>query len=271
LGTGFEPGVGREFGARPDIDFIPVVRVEDKFIFEGKRGLRPRQEQAPSTIVSTIPIQKVELRPRQEQRQEPIQEPRQEQAPSTIVSTIPIQKVELRLRQEQRQEPIQEPKLEQVPKTVTVTGIPGIIWRPKPRPGPPPPTPPPKPRPGPPPPTPPPTITRIPRFGEEEEEDKKEDLFGLSVRRRGKFSPIGKFPTAKEAVTAGMMKVSTTAAASFKVTPSDMVRVPSAKFRKSIKEPGVFIEKRQFRIETPGEKREIPFKALMTRKGRRMF
>jgi len=42
-------------------------------------------------------------------------------------------------------------------------------------------------------------------------------------------------------------------------------------FRESKKEPGVFIEKRKFRIDTPGEKRKITFKGLQIIKVKSIF
>ncbi len=80
----------------------------------------------------------------------------------------------------------------------------------------------------------------------------------VSVRRFGKFRPIGKLPSLSKAFSFGRERVSKTLAASFKVTgyPLKRERLPKG-FRLSKKERGVFIEKRKFRLSKLPEVKEI--------------
>lgn len=105
------------------------------------------------------------------------------------------------------------------------------------------------------------------------------DSFQVEVRRSGKFFPIG-IPLVKgEALSLGRRAVKSTAAATFKLTPSTKksrtLGLPKItelslfpEFRK--KQPDMFIQRRRYRITTRGEKREIPGKALRLRKSRRI-
>lgn len=113
---------------------------------------------------------------------------------------------------------------------------------------------------------------------DDEEEDEGDGLFGVEVRRGGVFRRIGLVGSAEAAVRLGMFRVRHTAAASFRVDPVDDDGVeleeafgglvPADEFRESLKEPGVFIQRRQFRISTAGEKREITFKGIESRRKR---
>lgn len=103
------------------------------------------------------------------------------------------------------------------------------------------------------------------------------DSFGVLVRRRGTFSSVGKGLGYEEAVKKGAGIVAATAAASFKVEPegeskggSPFEFLPKGRFRASKREPGVIIEKRQFRISTPGEVGEISRKGqAASRRGKK--
>ena len=97
-------------------------------------------------------------------------------------------------------------------------------------------------------------------------------LFAVSVRKRGMFREIGRFRSPTTAFLRGRRAVETSASASFKVTSlqedntnlSNIAgqTLPRIKFYSSKREPGVFIQKRSFRISTPGEKREITYKGI---------
>jgi hypothetical protein len=81
------------------------------------------------------------------------------------------------------------------------------------------------------------------------------------------FQPVGLFTTRQDAFTKAKDIVSNTAAASFKVMSQGRRVDPEEplgfQFRPSKREKGVFVEKRRFRISTPGEKAEIrPKKGL---------
>jgi hypothetical protein len=97
----------------------------------------------------------------------------------------------------------------------------------------------------------------------------KKGGFEVFVRREGKFKKIGESQNMLSAFQIGVSKVESTAAASFKVIfkgsnePVINGLVPAQKFTASKKESGVFIQKRSFRISSPGEKTEIPGKAKL--------
>lgn len=91
--------------------------------------------------------------------------------------------------------------------------------------------------------------------------------------------PIGKAKTKQEAFKIGKHRVEHTARASFKVRELGSTQVvrgyqgmfSKLKFRESKKEPGVFIQRRKFRISTAGEKKDIPYKGLQVQKVKRIF
>ena len=99
---------------------------------------------------------------------------------------------------------------------------------------------------------------------------KKQGNYLVLVRRKGIYQKIAVAPSLEKAFGFGKIKVLTTAAASFKVkalggrepiTPAGKRLLSPRIFYESKREPGTFIQKRRFRISTPGEKREIPGKA----------
>jgi len=47
--------------------------------------------------------------------------------------------------------------------------------------------------------------------------------------------------------------------------------LPSKTFYSSKKEPGVFIQRREARISSPGEKREITFKGIQMQRNKNIF
>lgn len=99
------------------------------------------------------------------------------------------------------------------------------------------------------------------------EAPRSNNLFQALVKRRGKFSVIGSYSTAKEAFLKGRERVRTTAAASFKVqSPGGQAqteRILSPDITMSKRLAGVFVQRREFRISTPGEKKEITFKGIL--------
>lgn len=112
------------------------------------------------------------------------------------------------------------------------------------------------------------------------EERKKGGQYKVQVRQKGLFKDFAITTTPEEAFRVGAKKVIGDSSASFKVLPigggesvSSIGRgiLPKNIFYESKREPGVFIERRQFRIDKPGEKREITFKALTKIKVRRIF
>ncbi len=106
----------------------------------------------------------------------------------------------------------------------------------------------------------------------EEEEEKRDQLYQVQVRRRGLFGPIGKFKSAKQAFLKGKKAVEISAAASFKVEPlhgpeEDLTKtgwsvLPRKKFRPSKRQADIYVQRRRFRISTGGEKREITYKGI---------
>jgi hypothetical protein len=121
----------------------------------------------------------------------------------------------------------------------------------------------------------------------EEKKKKKPEGKGYEVfiRRRKKFveaAPFA-FPTKETAISYGARKVLSEAAATFQVRPSKKpirevsipgveigkyFRAPTGKGR--IKGPDTFIQLERKRIITPGEKKEISFKGITVRAGRRI-
>ena len=99
----------------------------------------------------------------------------------------------------------------------------------------------------------------------------RESLFQVMVRREGRFRPVGFGMDLSRAVKVGVREVGGTAAASFKVLDERgevvdvmglLPRGKATRFRPAKREPGVVVERRRFRISSPGELREITFKGL---------
>ena len=109
---------------------------------------------------------------------------------------------------------------------------------------------------------------------------KKGSSYSVQVRSKGSFKEVGKATTLKEAFGIGKQKVLTTASASFRVVPATKGEnvfvagsglLPKNLFYSSKKEPGVFIQRREARISTAGEKREITFKGIQMRRNKNIF
>lgn len=87
---------------------------------------------------------------------------------------------------------------------------------------------------------------------------KAKGLFGVEIRRKGKFFNVGTSKTLGGALELGRSKVSKTLARSFRLTGGSGkgLALPQG-FRKAKKEKNVFVEKSQFALSTSGEKLEI--------------
>ncbi len=105
-----------------------------------------------------------------------------------------------------------------------------------------------------------------------------EDLFSVEVRREGKFTSIGKTSSLFSAFNLGDRRVDRTAAASFRIRNIGTGEIEEdglfdlllpSRIRRSKKEPGVFIERREKRISTFGELQQITFKGIEATRGRR--
>lgn len=106
----------------------------------------------------------------------------------------------------------------------------------------------------------------------------KKQKFKVQVREKGVFKDFKIATDLGSAFAIGKQRVLSDETASFRIRPlgsSENVlgfgRSLGPMFRESKKEPGVFIEKRQFRIDTPGEKRKITFKGLQILKVKSIF
>ena len=91
-------------------------------------------------------------------------------------------------------------------------------------------------------------------------------IFSVQVRREGTFQTIGSGLSSLQAFRLGKRVVSNTAAASFRVSSGGSattrgLSAPSG-FRMSTRESGVFIERRERRISTGGELRQITLKGV---------
>ena len=101
------------------------------------------------------------------------------------------------------------------------------------------------------------------------------NIFSLLVRRSGTFSPVGTFSNLRQTFGEGQRIVGETAAASFKVKDSkgEVVNpvwgMISNRFRPAKSEQGVVVERRRYRISSPGELQEITYKGLMTQRGKK--
>lgn len=116
-----------------------------------------------------------------------------------------------------------------------------------------------------------PVITNLPGF---KNVYAKSTGFDVFVRSKGVFNKINIKPLAKsEAVNLGAFRVGMSASATFKVSPSSEAvgeRFGQKGFLSDFyKKDNLFIEKRSRRIKSPGEKREITYKGIMSLKRRR--
>jgi hypothetical protein len=90
-------------------------------------------------------------------------------------------------------------------------------------------------------------------------------MISLSVRRRGKFNLIGAFASPEEAYSQGRIIVRQTAAASFKIG-GKVNKLFDTDIVASKREPFVFVQKRERRISSFGEKVEISQRGLFAQK-----
>lgn len=211
-------------------------------------------------IIKTEPVTKVNITPESlaKYKDEAIAIPDSAQVP--VIQPITISQPTLRTetRTELRTETIlrTEPLLEQVTETtpVTRTGIPLEAVPPL---------------------EPPPKLKWV-RPPEEERE--KRGKYKVQVRQKGIFKDLALTESPEEAFRIGAQKVLGDSTASLRVRPigstesvSQVGRSILSKklFRESKKEPGVFIERRQFRLDAPKEKKEITFKGLLALKSKR--
>lgn len=108
--------------------------------------------------------------------------------------------------------------------------------------------------------------------------------FRVQVRKRGKFYPVVPFPVVKgEALFLGRRAVKRGAAATFKLIPTkakpkkagvpkitEAALIPEFRKPKKGGEPLTFIQKRAYRIKTPGERKEITMKGWAARRKRKV-
>lgn len=104
--------------------------------------------------------------------------------------------------------------------------------------------------------------------------------YEVEIRRRKKFREAAPFafPTKEEAIAFGARRVLQTAAATFRVKPSEkpirevqVAPLPVGKYFRPPKKPAVdtYVQKKTLRITTPGEKREISLVGAAARRGTR--
>jgi len=112
------------------------------------------------------------------------------------------------------------------------------------------------------------------------EERKKKGQFSVEVRKKGQFKTLAITETPQEAFRIGMQNVKLTASASLRVKPigtSEKVTnvgksvLPLGTFYESKKEPDVFIQRREKRISTFGEKAEITVRGLQAIRHKGLF
>jgi hypothetical protein len=110
----------------------------------------------------------------------------------------------------------------------------------------------------------------IPSFIPKAKDKKKGSKASLFVRKKGKFELKGSSEDIQSLFKRGKDIIEQTASASFKVVgESGKAILPSilpSKFTTSKKDKGILVQRREFRISSAGEKREIPGKALQMRR-----
>lgn len=101
---------------------------------------------------------------------------------------------------------------------------------------------------------------------------KKRRSFTVSVRRFGKFRPIGKFPTLSQAFDVGKKRVGGTLAATFKIEGNQLPGYAPKGFKTKYTNQGtLFIEQPKFRLSTTGEVKEIHKSKKKKKKGLSLF
>jgi hypothetical protein len=103
----------------------------------------------------------------------------------------------------------------------------------------------------------PPARMLLPRFNKVSYTPKSTGRYTVSVRRFGKFKPIGIFSSYKQAFNVGKGKVSRTLGATFKVSGGGNYSTPSGFYSRNTKEGRLFIEQPKYRLSTGSEKLEI--------------
>ena len=112
------------------------------------------------------------------------------------------------------------------------------------------------------------------------ETKQKKGEFEVQVRKKGKFINLAITETPEEAFRIGTQNVRTTASASLRVRPVNSQEkvsnvgkafLPMNEFYESKKEPDVFIQRREKRIGSFGEKREITFRGIQANRVRNIF
>jgi hypothetical protein len=122
-------------------------------------------------------------------------------------------------------------------------------------------------------------VPKVPYKLKSEGKQKKSE-YAVQVREKGMFKTIKVTETPEEAFAFGKTRVQQTASASLRVKPVDQTEsvlgvgrrlLPKTSFYESKKESGVFIQRREKRIGSVGEKREITFKGIMTNRNKGIF
>jgi hypothetical protein len=103
---------------------------------------------------------------------------------------------------------------------------------------------------------------------------KSKRRFDLFVRKKGKFGLVQSGESVSDLFSRGKYITSNTATASFKILEgvnpiNDFSIGTSDRYYKSTREPGVFVQKKTYRISSGGEKSEISQKGLLTLRNRK--
>lgn len=111
----------------------------------------------------------------------------------------------------------------------------------------------------------------LPSFSSGKQPKPSQGIFSVFMRRFGKFKPIGRTRTQKEAFQLGMFKTGTTLGATFKIEKFGGGAVdfgtPFGYYKKPNKKGILFIEKRGYRLSTPTELKEIQMFKNLNKKG----
>ena len=199
--------------------------------------------QTPTNRLTPITQQVPRTVPTSNQSPERIAVPSVEQIPKSLPNTIQTPKQNLITETQQVPRTIQVPRSSYKTKTTSTTITPTI---------------------------------EIPVAATTKKGKKKRGVLGFDVfvKTKGEFLKANPLSLSEEqAFNLGASRVAKTSSASFKVVPSGTeaigrfdLKVDKDQFRQSKRTPGVVVEKSRYRINTPGELREITFKGIATKR-----
>lgn len=248
----------------PFIRFMKEAKEPITYITENVRKLKPgvivypktnaRIKQSPYLEIYSGIKSRTNVKP----EETVISDIKQEQIPEDTVKSAVIQIQEQRAGQRQRQEQRQQQRQEQIQALkletryrLTSKAVIDTPFTPRPR-----------------------------IIGDTGKKRGKTGLFAVEVKKRGFFKPFGVYASPQDAIIRGREEVRRSASASFRVRPlnrdADISSLasnllPYNEFRKSKVDPNIYVQRRERRISSAGEKREITYRGISFLRGKRRF